>query len=111
VLEEQFLPMLTVERASSLRAALASANAPRYGLTAGIFSGDPREVEVFLDEIQAGTLFVNRASGATTGGWPGQQTYPGWKGSGSTGRGALGPRYVEQFLREQGRNIVALDGE
>jgi 1-pyrroline-5-carboxylate dehydrogenase len=56
--------------------------------------------------IQAGTLFVNRAAGATSGGWPGQQSYAGWKGSGSTNRGGLGPRYVAQFLREQGRNIV-----
>jgi 1-pyrroline-5-carboxylate dehydrogenase len=75
-------------------------------LTAGLFSEDDTEVAAFLERIQAGTLFVNRAAGATSGGWPGQQSYAGWKGSGSTNRGGLGPRYVAQFLREQGRNIV-----
>jgi 1-pyrroline-5-carboxylate dehydrogenase len=104
--EEQFVPMLVVERARSLEDALRRANAQVYGLTAGLFSGDAQEIGIFLETIEAGTLFVNRAAGATTGGWPGQQTYPGWKGSGSTNRGGLGPRYVQQFLREQGRNVV-----
>jgi 1-pyrroline-5-carboxylate dehydrogenase len=104
--EEQFVPLLAVESVDSLDEALARANDQPYGLTGGLFSEDDAEIAVFLEGIEAGTLFVNRAAGATTGGWPGQQTYPGWKGSGSTNRGALGPRYVEQFLREQGRNIV-----
>lgn len=108
VREEQFVPLLVVERARSLEDALRRANAQVYGLTAGLFSGDQQEIDTFLETIEAGTLFVNRAAGATTGGWPGQQTYPGWKGSGSTNRGGLGPRYVQQFLREQGRNVVQL---
>jgi 1-pyrroline-5-carboxylate dehydrogenase len=103
--DEQFVPLLVVERATSLQDALRRANAQVYGLTAGLFSGDSQEIDLFLEQIQAGTIFVNRAAGATTGGWPGQQAYPGWKGSGSTNRGGLGPRYVQQFLREQGRNI------
>jgi 1-pyrroline-5-carboxylate dehydrogenase len=103
--DEQFLPLLTVEPVASLDEALDRANAPVYGLTAGLFSGECREIDLFFERIEAGTLFVNRAAGATTGGWPGQQTYPGWKGSGTTNRGGLGPRYVQQFLREQGRNI------
>lgn len=104
--EEQFMPLLAVERVASLDEALARANDQPYGLTAGLFSEHEGEISAFLEGIEAGTLFVNRAAGATTGGWPGQQTYPGWKGSGSTNRGGLGPRYVAQFLREQGRNIV-----
>ena len=104
--EELFVPLLAVERTASLEDALARANDQPYGLTAGMFSEDEAEVDTFLEGIEAGTVFVNRAAGATTGGWPGQQTYPGWKGSGSTNRGGLGPRYVAQFLREQGRNVV-----
>jgi 1-pyrroline-5-carboxylate dehydrogenase len=104
--EELFVPLLVVERVPSFEAALARANDQTYGLTAGLFSEDATEVAVFMEQIQAGTLFVNRAAGATSGGWPGQQSYAGWKGSGSTNRGVLGPRYVAQFLREQGRNIV-----
>lgn len=106
--DEQFVPLLAVERVRSLPDALRRANAQIYGLTAGLFSGDGTEINLFLEQIEAGTLFVNRGAGATTGGWPGQQTYPGWKGSGSTNRGGLGPRYVQQFLREQGRNICDL---
>jgi len=48
-------------------------------------------------------LYANRASGATTGAWPGFQTFCGWKGSGSTGKGGRGPNYVAPFLREQNR--------
>jgi 1-pyrroline-5-carboxylate dehydrogenase len=104
--DEHFVPLLVVEQMASLAEGLRRANDQVYGLTAGMFSEDASEVAAFLEEIEAGTLFVNRAAGATTGGWPGQQTYPGWKGSGSTYRGGLGPRYVQQYLREQGRNIV-----
>lgn len=104
--EELFVPFLVVERTGSFAEALARANDQVYGLTAGLFTSDEGEIESFLDGIEAGTVFVNRAAGATSGGWPGQQTYPGWKGSGSTGRGALGLRYVEQFLHEQGHTVV-----
>jgi 1-pyrroline-5-carboxylate dehydrogenase len=104
--EELFLPLLVIQSFSSFADALHRANDQVYGLTAGLFTEDEREIDAFLDGIEGGTLFVNRAAGATSGGWPGQQTYVGWKGSGSTGRGALGPRYVGQFLREQGRNII-----
>ena len=30
----------------------------------------------------------------------------GWKSSGLTGKGGLGPYYVQQFAREQSRTIV-----
>src|SRR5258708_12032310 len=47
------------------------------GLTAGFFSADSGEVDRFLDEIQAGVVYVNRAAGATTGAWPGVQPFGG----------------------------------
>jgi 1-pyrroline-5-carboxylate dehydrogenase len=34
------------------------------------------------------------------------ESFPGWKASGSTGKGGLGPYYVQQFLREQSRTVV-----
>ncbi len=46
-------------------------------------------------------LYANRASGATTGAWPGIQTFCGWKGSGVSSKGGLGPHYLQQFMREQ----------
>ncbi|HKP20606.1 MAG TPA: aldehyde dehydrogenase family protein [Thermoleophilaceae bacterium] len=104
--DELFLPFVTVTRVSSFDEALAEANAPVYGLTAGIFTGDEAEKERFLAEIQAGVVYVNRRAGATTGAWPGTQTFCGWKSSGSTGKGGLGTWYLPQFMREQSRTIV-----
>ena len=60
----------------------------------------------FSTSIQAGVVYVNRRAGATTGAWPGTQTFCGWKSSGSTGKGGLGPWYLPQFMREQSRTIV-----
>jgi acyl-CoA reductase-like NAD-dependent aldehyde dehydrogenase len=44
--------------------------------------------------------------GGHTGAWPGTQPFCGWKSSGSTGKGGLGPWYLPQFMREQSRTIV-----
>ncbi|HWM12263.1 MAG TPA: aldehyde dehydrogenase family protein [Solirubrobacteraceae bacterium] len=104
--EELFLPFLTVTPVDSLDDAIAEANAVEYGLTAGIFSGEDAEVQAFLDRIEAGVVYVNRRAGATTGAWPGIQTFCGWKASGASGKGGLGPHYVMQFMREQSRTIV-----
>ena len=104
--DELFLPFVTVTRVGSFEEAMDEANAPVYGLTAGIFSADEAEQERFLAEIQAGVVYVNRRAGATTGAWPGTQTFCGWKSSGSTGKGGLGPWYLPQFMREQSRTIV-----
>jgi 1-pyrroline-5-carboxylate dehydrogenase len=105
--DELFLPVVTVVRVPDFEAALAEANAVPYGLTAGVFSRDEEELDRFLDEIEAGVVYVNRRAGATTGAWPGIQSFCGWKSSGLTGKGGLGPYYVQQFAREQSRTIVA----
>jgi 1-pyrroline-5-carboxylate dehydrogenase len=103
---ELFLPFLTVTPVASFEQALAEANATDYGLTAGVFSEDEHEIELFLDEVQAGVLYVNRRAGATTGAWPRTQSFCGWKSSGTTGKGGLGPYYLPQFMREQSRTVV-----
>jgi 1-pyrroline-5-carboxylate dehydrogenase len=103
---ELFLPFLTVSPVDSLDQALEAANDTEYGLTAGIFSEDQAEIDRFFDVIEAGVVYANRKGGATTGAWPECQPFTGWKGSGSSGKGALGPYYVMQFLREQSRTIV-----
>jgi 1-pyrroline-5-carboxylate dehydrogenase len=104
--DEMFTPFVAVTPVDSLGDAIDQANGLDLALTAGIFSEDPGEVSEFLDRIQAGVVYVNRAAGATTGAWPGVQPFGGWRGSGSTGRGAGGPYYLEQYLREQSRTIV-----
>jgi 1-pyrroline-5-carboxylate dehydrogenase len=104
--DEFFAPLTAVHAVDSLDEALTLANDTIYGLTAGIFSEDKAEVQTFLDRIHAGTVYVNRRAGATTGAWPGVQAFGGWKGSGSTGKAGLSMYYVAQFLREQSHTIV-----
>ncbi len=105
--DELFVPFLVVGEVDSLDQALHEANDTPYGLTAGIFSRDDAEVRQFLDTIQAGVVYVNRRAGATTGAWPGIQSFGGWKGSGSSGKSGLGPYYVQQFLREQSQTVIS----
>ncbi len=103
VREELFVPLLHLAKVESLDEAMEKANASPYGLTAGFFG---EEVEWFLENIQAGTLYTNRAAGATTGAWPGVQAFGGWKASGSSGKG-IGARYtLPLYMREQSRTLI-----
>jgi 1-pyrroline-5-carboxylate dehydrogenase len=103
--DELFLPFISVLPFDDLDDTIADANRSAYGLTAGIYTRDQGELDRFLNTIEAGVLYANRASGATTGAWPGFQTFCGWKGSGITGKGGLGSWYVPQFLREQSHTV------
>jgi len=103
---ELFLPFLSLGIVSTLDQAIAESNKVEFGLTAGIFSAEHQEIQRFFDEVEAGVCYANRRTGATTGAWPGVQSFCGWKGSGSTGKGGCGPYYVAQFMREQSRTIM-----
>jgi 1-pyrroline-5-carboxylate dehydrogenase len=103
---EMFLPISTIGSFTTLDDAMAIANDVEYGLTAGFFSEDPAEIQWFLDNIEAGVVYVNRESGATTGAWPGYQAFGGWKGSGSTGKAAGSRYYVPQYMHEQSQTVV-----
>jgi 1-pyrroline-5-carboxylate dehydrogenase len=105
-LDELFLPFLVVERVASFDEAIRRANDQTLGLTAGLFSESEVEIERFFDSVEAGVVYANRAAGATSGAWPKYQTFGGWKGSGSTGKGAFGPYYVMLFTREQSRTRI-----
>jgi len=104
--EELFIPLVVVADYLRLDEAIFEVNATDYGLTAGIFSEDEAEVRTFFDQCQFGVIYANRRGGATTGAWPGAQSFVGWKGSGSTGRGVGGPYYLIQFMREQAQTVV-----
>lgn len=103
--DELFLPFLSVQGFTNFAAAIADGNDVLYGLTAGCYTRDQAELDLFLARAEAGVLYANRASGATTGAWPGIQTFCGWKGSGGSGKGGLGPYYLPQFMREQSRTV------
>ena len=104
--EELFIPFMVVDEFKTLDEALEKANDTEYGLTAGIFSEDKAEIQRFLDEIQFGVVYANRKGGATTGAWPGAQTFVGWNASGATGKGIGGPNYLLSYLREQSQTVV-----
>jgi 1-pyrroline-5-carboxylate dehydrogenase len=103
--DELFLPFISLLPFDDLDQAIADANRSAFGLTAGVYTQDERELDRFLNTIEAGVLYANRASGATTGAWPGFQTFCGWKGSGTSGKGGLGSWYVPQFMREQSHTL------
>ena len=104
--QELFVPFVAVDAVDSLDEALKLANDTEYGLTAGIFTEDEAEQRKFLDEIDAGVVYVNRRAGATTGAWPGMQPFGGWKGSGTSGKAGGGTYYVQQYLREQSQTVI-----
>lgn len=106
--DELFMPFVVLREVDSLEAALAEGNDIAYGLSAGIFSQDQDEIQFFLDNCEAGVLYANRASGATTGAWPGGQPFAGWKGTGVSGKGGLGVWFLPQFMREQSHTIMTL---
>jgi len=99
--EELFVPIVAVADYKDFDEALRLCNNVDYGLTAGIFSNDQQEVKAFLDKIESGVVYVNRARSATTGAMVGCQPFVGWKYSGISGKGTGSEYYLTLFMREQ----------
>jgi RHH-type proline utilization regulon transcriptional repressor/proline dehydrogenase/delta 1-pyrroline-5-carboxylate dehydrogenase len=91
-LTEFFGPVLGIMHARTLADAIEMANAVDYGLTAGLHTLDPVDLEEWLGGIEAGNLYVNRG---ITGAIVQRQPFGGWKRS-SVGPGtkAGGPNYL-----------------
>lgn len=60
--EEIFGPVLAIIEVRDFQDALAKANATEYGLSASIVTMNPRYMHVFANEIQAGTVKINRTT-------------------------------------------------
>ncbi len=105
--DELFMPLVVVDEFKTMEEVITKVNDTEYGLTAGIFTENPDELQFFMDQVQFGVLYANRSGGATTGAWPGAQSFTGWKASGATGRGVGGTHYLLNFLREQSQTIVS----
>jgi RHH-type proline utilization regulon transcriptional repressor/proline dehydrogenase/delta 1-pyrroline-5-carboxylate dehydrogenase len=84
-------------RARDLDDAIALQNAPEFGLTGGLHSLDPHEIEYWTDRVHVGNAYVNRH---TTGAIVRRQPFGGWKHS-SVGPGAKtgGPNDILRFVR------------
>lgn len=106
--KELFAPFIAIRPYDTLEQAISLGNSVNLGLAAGIYSKDQGEVDYFAENAQAGVLYANRSLGATTGAWPGIQSFCGWKGSGTSGKGGLGSWYVQQFMREQCRTFMPI---
>jgi len=104
--DELFTPFLVITTYKKFDDAIAKANDVNYGLTAGLYSKNRKEIKAFLDGIEAGVVYINRAVSATTGAIVGFHTFVGWKGSGLTGKGTGSRFYLQQFMREQSEAIV-----
>ncbi|MFT4211947.1 MAG: bifunctional proline dehydrogenase/L-glutamate gamma-semialdehyde dehydrogenase [Microbacterium sp.] len=91
-LTEFFGPVLGIMRATDLDEAIRLQNAVDYGLTAGLQTQDPAELETWLARVEAGNLYVNRG---ITGAIVQRQPFGGWKRS-AVGAGAKagGPNYL-----------------
>ncbi len=48
----------------------------------------------------------NDCTGATTGAWPGYQSFGGWKGSTGSNKASGSYYYLQQYMREQSHTIV-----
>ncbi len=91
-LTEYFGPVLGIMTARTLEEAIEMQNQVEYGLTAGLHSLDPDELQLWLDRVQAGNLYVNRG---TTGAIVRRQPFGGWKKSAvGPGTKAGGPNYL-----------------
>ncbi|BCS90857.1 MAG: 1-pyrroline-5-carboxylate dehydrogenase [Candidatus Micrarchaeota archaeon] len=104
--KELFVPILVVIGYDDFNDALRMANDVEYGLTAGLYSKDKKEIKLFADSIEAGVVYINRESSATTGAIVGHHSFVGWKGSGITGKGTGSRFYLQQFLREKSVSIT-----
>ncbi|WAP52249.1 proline dehydrogenase family protein [Arthrobacter sp. ATA002] len=91
-LTEYFGPILGVMTADTLEEAIALQNQIDYGLTAGLHSLDSAEMDVWLENISAGNLYINRG---ITGAIVQRQPFGGWKKSAvGAGTKAGGPNYL-----------------
>ncbi len=92
---EWFGPVLAIMKSPDLDTAIEWQNSTPYGLTAGIHSLNEEECEKWIERVEAGNLYINRA---ITGAIVQRQPFGGWKRSsvGPTSK-AGGPHYVEQL--------------
>ncbi len=92
---EWFGPVLALMVAPNLKTAVQWQNGTDFGLTAGIHSLDPVELDYWMEHVEAGNLYINRG---ITGAIVNRQPFGGWKQSsvGATAK-AGGHHYVNSL--------------
>lgn len=97
--EEIFGPVIAVIKVDTFEEALTVANAVPYGLTGGVYSRLPSNIEIAKRDFMVGNLYINRPC---TGAIVQRHPFGGFKLSG-VGSKAGGPDYLLQFMEP--RNI------
>ena len=92
---ECFGPVLGLVRVTTVEEAIEIQNSSEFGLTGGIHSLDPKEIDLWRDKVEVGNAYINRS---TTGAIVQRQPFGGWKHSCiGPGSKAGGPNYVSLF--------------
>jgi RHH-type proline utilization regulon transcriptional repressor/proline dehydrogenase/delta 1-pyrroline-5-carboxylate dehydrogenase len=92
---ECFGPVLGLVRANDLDHAIRIQNDSDFGLTGGIHSLDPAEIDTWRERVEVGNAYINRP---ITGAIVQRQPFGGWKRSCfGPGAKAGGPNYAAQF--------------
>ncbi len=104
---ECFGPVLGLVAAQTLEEAIDMVNSGDLGLTGGIHSLDPAEIDLWQQTIEVGNGYINRG---ITGAIVQRQPFGGWKKS-NVGPGAKagGPNYVAQLGRWEDHDDRAPD--
>ncbi|MEZ4873015.1 MAG: aldehyde dehydrogenase family protein [Bdellovibrionales bacterium] len=91
---ELFGPVLAVIKVKDIEEAIEVANNTEYGLTGGLFSRSPGNIELVKKKFEVGNLYINRS---ITGAIVDRHPFGGFKMSG-VGSKTGGPDYLKQFM-------------
>lgn len=98
MMDETFGPVIPVMKVASDQEAIAAMNDSQFGLTASVWTKDARKGEELIQQIEAGTVFVNRADFPSP-----DLAWTGWKDS---GKGVTLSRFgYEQFVKVKSVHI------
>ncbi|KAB8203611.1 Aldehyde/histidinol dehydrogenase [Aspergillus parasiticus] len=98
--EETFGPIIPVMKVNSDEEAIKLMNSSEFGLTASVWTKDVAKAEELVEQVEAGTVFINRSD------YPSPDlAWTGWKNS---GRGVTLSRFgFEQFVKLKSHHIKA----
>ncbi|KAH8722624.1 Aldehyde/histidinol dehydrogenase [Phaeosphaeriaceae sp. PMI808] len=99
--EETFGPIIPVCKVSGDEDAISRMNHSQYGLTASVWTKNLEEGEKIIEQLEAGTVFINRCD------YPNPDlAWTGWKMSGLGC--SLGPRGFDAFFKLKSYHIKEL---
>ncbi len=103
--EEIFGPVLQIWRASDFDAAIARANATRFGLSAAMLGGSRDEFDLFRQRTRAGIVNWNRPTNGASSGLP-------FGGTGDSGNHRPSAYYAADYVAfpVAGMEAVAIEG-